>query len=566
MVAYADKPWLKHYHAGVPTHVDIPEISVPDMLERTVSKIPDNTAIYFMGRKITYKELKDHVDRLATALVDLGISRGDVVAIHLPNLPQFIITYYAALKAGARVTCISALLTGPEAKFQLNDAGAKAIVTMDGAPLGVISSIRNDTKLKHVIVASLMDYLPGKPRRPAEKEGTHQFANLIADHQPNPPQFKINPREEVAVLQYTGGTTGIPKGAMLTHHNLVSNVMQGIAWFGWNFEFGKETCLVNLPLFHIYAMTACMNVPIWHGFCMALNPDPRDLPSALSLIKSTKPSFFPGVPTLYMRLLQVKGVEKYYGDLKTIRICLSGAAPMPPEVMKQFEQVTGGTVLEAYGLTETCPATHISPSKEGRKIGSIGPPISDTDCRIVDIETGIRLMPVGEAGELAIKGPQVMKGYWNKPEETKNQLKKEIAGEPGPWLLTGDIAKMDEDGFFYIVDRKKDMIDVSGFKVYPREVDDVLFEHPSVAMAAAIGIADPKMPGSERVKAFVVVKPGVAESDETKKNIIDFAKTRLAPYKVPKEIEFRKELPTTLIGKVLKRPLRDEEKQKTGKT
>jgi long-chain acyl-CoA synthetase len=565
LVTYADKPWLKHYHKGVPAHVDVPEISIPEMLERTVAKIPDNNAIYFMGRKMTYKELKDHVDRLATALVDLGIKRGDVVAIHLPNIPQFIISYYAALKAGARVTCISALLTGPEARFQLNDAGAKAVVTMDGAPLGIINSIKNETKLQHVIVTALMDYLPGKPRRPAEKEGAHQFLNLITDHQPNPPQFKIVPKDEVAVLQYTGGTTGTPKGAMLTHRNLVANVTQAIAWVDWLFAFGKETCVVDLPLFHVYAMTACMNTPIAFGWCMALNPDPRDLPSALSVIKSTKPSFFPGVPTLYMRLLQVKGVEKYYEDLKSIKVCLSGAAPMPPEVLKQFEQVTGGTVLEAYGLTETCPATHISPSKEERKIGSIGPPISDTDCRIVDIETGTKLMPVGEAGELAIKGPQVMKGYWNRPEETKNQLKKDLVGEPGPWLLTGDIAKMDEDGFFYIVDRKKDMIDVSGFKVYPREVDDALFEHPSVAMAAAVGIPDPKTPGSERVKVFIVLKPGVTEGEETKKSIIEFAKQRLAPYKVPKEIEFRKELPTTLVGKVLKRPLREEERKKVNK-
>jgi long-chain acyl-CoA synthetase len=233
--------------------------------------------------------------------------------------------------------------------------------------------------------------------------------------------------------------------------------------------------------------------------------------------------------------------------------------------MEQMLKSFPGVVTEAYGLTETCPATHISPSREGRKIGSIGPPISDTDCRIVDIATGTKLMPVGEAGELAIKGPQVMKGYWNRPEETKSQLRREITGEPGPWLLTGDIAKMDEDGFFYIVDRKKDMIDVSGFKVYPREVDDVLFEHPSVAMAAAVGIPDPKTPGSERVKVFIVVKPGVPETEDTKKSIVEFAKQRLAPYKVPKEIEFRKELPTTLVGKVLKRPLREEEKKKAGK-
>jgi long-chain acyl-CoA synthetase len=460
------------------------------------------------------------------------------------------------------VTCISALLTAPEVKFQLNDAQAKAIITMDGQPLQIVGSIRNETKLKHVIVTSLIDYLPGKPRRPTEKEGTLQMLNLITDHQPNPPKVKINPKEDIAALQYTGGTTGTPKGAMLTHHNLVANAAQILEWYKWDLKHGGEVCMVNLPLFHIYGMTCCMNTSIADGYLMALNPDARDFASLLSLIRSTKPTFFPGVPTLYMRLLQFKGVEKYYEDLKSIRMCNSGAAPMPPEVIKQFEQLTGGTILEGYGLTECCPVTHTNPTKEMRRIGSIGLPIPNTDCRIVDIETGTRLVPVGEVGELAIRGPQVMKGYWNKPEETKNQLRSKLVGEPGPWVLTGDIAKMDEEGYFYIVDRKKDMIDVSGFKVYPREVDDKLFEHPQVAMAATVGIPDRKNPSSEIVKAFIVVKPGVPENDETKKSIIDFAKKAMAPYKVPKEIEFRKELPTTLIGKVLKRPLREEEKRK----
>jgi long-chain acyl-CoA synthetase len=563
LVTYADKPWLKHYQELVAEHVDIPEISLPDMLDRTVTKYPDNTAIYFMGRKIAYKELKDHVDRFAAALADLGIKKGDVVAIHLPNFPQFIIGYYGALRVGAMVTCISALLTAPEVKFQLNDAQAKAIITMDGQPLQIVSGIRNETKLKHVIVTSLIDYLPGKPRRSPEKEGTLQMANLIADHQPNPPKVRINPKEDVATLQYTGGTTGTPKGAMLTHYNMVANASQILEWYKWDMKHGGEACMVNLPLFHIYGMTCCMNTSVADGFLMALNPDARDFASLLSLIRSTKPTVFPGVPTLYMRLLQFKGVEKYYDDLKSIRMCNSGAAPMPPEVIKQFEQVTGGTILEGYGLTECCPVTHTNPTKEMRKIGSIGLPIPNTDCRIVDIETGTKLTPVGEAGELAIKGPQVMKGYWNKPEETKNQLKSKLVGEAGPWVLTGDIAKMDEEGYFYIVDRKKDMIDVSGFKVYPREIDDKLFEHPHVSMAATVGIPDPRNPSSEVVKAFVVLKPGVPESEETKKSIIEFAKKSMAPYKVPKEIEFRKELPTTLVGKVLKRPLREEEKRKS---
>ena len=568
MVTYADRPWVKHYHEGVVEKINIPEISLPEIFDQTVAKYPDNNAIYFLGRKITYKELKDHVDRFAAALADLGIKKGDVLAIHMPNMPQFVIAYYGALRIGAAVTCISALLTAPEAKFQLNDAQAKAIVTMDGKlgaiePLQIVNNIKNDTKLEHIIVTNLTDYLPGKPRRPAEKEGSHQMANLIADHQPNPPKVKINPKEDVAALQYTGGTTGVPKGAMLTHYNLASNAKQIRSWFGWNLKEGKETCIGNLPFFHIYGMTCCMNASIDMGFCVALTIDPRDFPSLLSLIRSTKPSFFPGVPALYTRLLQTKGIEKYYEDLKSIRMCNSGAGPLPPEVIRQFEQVTGGSILEGYGLTECCPVTHINPDKETRIIGSIGLPIPGTDCRIVDQQTGTKLMPVGEAGELAIRGPQVMKGYWNKPEETKNQLKTKFLGEAGVWLLTGDIAKMDEQGYFYIVDRKKDMIDVSGFKVYPREIDDKLYEHPQVAMAATVGIPDPKNPGSELVKAFIVLKPGIPENDETKKSIVDFARKSMAPYKVPKEIEFRKELPLNIIGKVLKYTFRDEEKKKS---
>jgi long-chain acyl-CoA synthetase len=562
LVTYADKPWLKHYHKGVPQKADLPEISLPEMLDQATSKWSNNTAIYFMGKKLTYDELEDHIDRLATALEDIGIKRGDVVAVHLPNIPQFIISYYGAMKAGATVTCVSALLTPPEVKFQLNDAGAKAIVTMDGQPFQAVESIRKETKLKYVIVTSLVDYLPGKPRRPTEKPGAYQFLNLIMDHQPNSPKVKINPKEDIAVLQYTGGTTGTPKGAMLTHYGLVSNAIQMLTWFSWDQTEGKEVCLLNLPLFHIYGMTCCMNGPISQGYTIAMNVDPRDLVSLLSLIRSTKPTFFPGVPVLYMRLLQVKGVEKYYEDLKTIRMCNSGAAPMPPEVIRQFEGVTGASILEGYGLTECCPVTHINPDKETRKIGSIGLPLPNTDCRIVDIETGTKVLPVGEVGELAIKGPQTMKGYWKKPEETTKQIKKEIGGATGPWVLTGDMAKMDEQGYFYIVDRKKDMIDVSGFKVYPREVDDILFEHPSVAMAAAVGIPDPKNPGNERVKAYIVVKPGIPENEETKKSIIQFCRTKLAPYKIPKEIEFKKELPTSVAGKVLKRTLKDEEKKK----
>jgi long-chain acyl-CoA synthetase len=566
LVSYAEKPWLKRYFKAVPPHAEYPEMSIPELLNKTASKKPDSAAIYFMGRKMSYKELKENVDRFATALARLGVKKGDVVAIHLADLPQFIIGYYGALAAGATVTAVSALFTPPEVKFQLNDSGAQTIITMDGKPLEIVNSVRKETKLKHVIVTSPSDYAPGSPKELPEKEGTHQMLNLIASNSPNLPKIKSNPKEDIAALQYTGGTTGVPKGAMLTQYNFVSNALQCSSVFSsFGLKYGEEVSLVNLPLFHIYGMTTCMNVPINMAWLMVLNADARDFNALLSLIKTTKPTYFPGVPTVYMRLLQMPGVEKYYGDLKSIKLCVSGAAPMPPETQRRFEEVTGGTIIEGYGLTEASPVTHLGPSKETRKIGSIGFPLPDTECRVVDIETASKLVPIGEAGELAMKGPQVMKGYWNKADETKNQLKSKLVNEAGPWLLTGDIAKMDEEGYFYIVDRKKDMIDVSGFKVYPREVEDKIFEHPSVAMAAVVGLPDPKTPGSEKVKAFVVLKPGVAENEDTKNSIIEFVKKSSAPYKVPKEIEFRKELPMTTVGKVLRRPLREEDKAKAAK-
>jgi long-chain acyl-CoA synthetase len=368
----------------------------------------------------------------------------------------------------------------------------------------------------------------------------------------------INPKEDIAVLQYTGGTTGVPKGAILTHMNLVANALQCGDWNEGSVR-GKEIALINLPLFHIYGQTVCMNYCVYAAAKLVLNVDPRDFPTLFSLIKQYKPTVFPGIPTLFMRMLQYQDLPKYAEAMKTIRIMNSGAAPLPPEVLKKFEEVTGGKIAEGYGLTECSPVTHSNPLIGLRKVGSIGMPFPDTDAKIVDIETGSKEVPLGEVGELAIRGPQCMKGYWNKPSETAKQMRSELCGDKGPWVLTGDMARMDEDGYFFIVDRKKDMIDVSGFKVYPREVDDVLFEHPAVAMAAAVGVPDPEIPGNERVKAFVVLKQGIEESDKLKEEIREFCRKKLAPYKVPKFIEFKKDLPMTLVGKVLKRKIREEE-------
>ncbi len=553
---YAKKPWLKFYDKDVPSHIDYPEYNIYKLLDDATKDFGRRTAIWFMKRKITYNEFKDIADRLATALVDLGVKKGDIVAIMIPNFPQFLFSFYGIQKAGGIVTACSVLHTEPELAYQLNDSGAEIIIAWDGQ-LDKINKIRDRTRLRHVIITNAMDYIPNAPRDPPEIAGTIQFVRLVNNTKPNLPKFETNAKEDVCVLQYTGGTTGLPKGAMLTHYNLVSNCVATNAWLSSETQRGKDTALTNLPLFHIYGMTVCMNSLIYNASTIALNPDPRDEKSLFEIIRSTKPALFPGVPTMYMRLLERDDLEDYAKDLKSIRICNTGAAPMPPEVLKEFEERTGGKIIEGYGLTETSPVTHINPIQGTRKIGSVGLPIPDTEVKIVDVDDYTKIMPIGESGEIMMKGPQIMKGYWNKPEETVNQKK-------GDWLLTGDIGKMDEEGYFYIVDRKKDMIIVSGFKVYQREVEDIIFEHEAIANAATIGIPNPDTPGSEKVKAYVVLKDGYKESEELVNEIREFCRQSLSPYKVPKIIQFRKELPETLVGKVLRKDLKDEEAKKRG--
>ncbi|TFG02965.1 MAG: long-chain fatty acid--CoA ligase [Promethearchaeota archaeon] len=553
---YSQKPWLKNYDEGVPAHIDYPEINVYEFLKNSADNHGSRTAIWFLKNKITYKKLDDITDRLATALVDLGVKRGDVVAIMIPNFPQFIMSYYGILKAGGIVTACSVLHTEHELAYQLNDSGAEIILAWDNQ-IEKINNIRSRTRLRHVIITNVLDYSPMAPRNPPEISGTIQFLNLVNNTKPNPPTFTTNAKQDIACLQYTGGTTGLPKGAMLTHYNLVSNCTAVVAWAAGEFREGKETILTNLPLFHIYGQTVCMNLHVLIGSTIALNPDPRDQKSLFEIIKTTNATMFPGVPTMYMRLLERDDLEDYAKDLRSIRVCNTGAAPMPPEVMKEFEERTGAIILEGYGMTESSPVVTTNPFSGERKVGSIGMPIPDTIVKIVDLEDYNKIMPSGEPGEIMVKGPQVMKGYWNKPEETENQIK-------DGWLLTGDIAKMDEDGYFYIVDRKKDMINVSGFKVYPRELEDVLFEYEAIENAAVIGIPNPDLPGSEKVKAYIVLKDGYKESDEMIAEIKEFCRQTVAPYKVPKFIEFRKELPETLVGKVLRKDLKDIEARRRG--
>ncbi|MFX1369648.1 MAG: long-chain fatty acid--CoA ligase, partial [Promethearchaeota archaeon] len=546
--------WLKQYDEGVPEHIDYPEMNLYQILDDSARDFGGRPAIWFQKRRITYKEFKDIADRLATALVNLGVKQGDVVAMMIPNFPQFLFSFYGILKAGAIVTACSVLLTERELAYQLNDSGAEIIIAHD-TQLEKINAIKDRTRLKHIIITNVFDYVPGAKRDPPELSGTMQFLNLIRDTKPNPPEVKINPKEDLAILQYTGGTTGLPKGAMLTHYNLVSNCIATYSWTASEMERGKDTGLTNLPLFHIYGMTVAMNSWIYNASAIALNPDPRDHKSLFEVIRDTKPGMFPGVPTMYMRLLERDDLEDYAKDLKCIRFCNTGAAPMPPEVLKEFEERTGAVIIEGFGLTEASPVTHVNPIKGTRKIGSIGIPISDTEAKIVDINDHTKIIPQGEEGEIIIRGPQVMKGYWNKPDATAHQIR-------DGWLLTGDIGKMDEDGYFYVVDRKKDMIIVSGFKVYPREVEDVLFEHEAIENAAVIGLPDPMTPGSEIVKAYIMLKDGYKESEDLIAEIKEFVRGSVSPYKVPKSIEVRKELPETLVGKVLRKDLKEQEQRR----
>jgi len=553
---YAAKPWLKHYDEGVPAEVEIPEMNISEFLDNSTEEFGGRTAIWFLKSKISYKKFKDIADRLATALVDLGVKKGDVVAIMLPNFPQFMFAFYGILKAGGIVTACSVLHTEHELAYQLNDAGAEIIITWD-AQLEKINNVKNRTRLRQIIITNVFDYGPSAPSSPPEIAGTIQFLNLIKNTKPNPPKFETNAKEDVAVLQYTGGTTGLPKGAMLTHYSLVANCVQMTEWTKSIMERGKMTALTTLPLFHIYGMQVCMNSYIFSGTTIALHPDPRDQKGLFEVIKATQPAMFPGVPMMYRNLLERDDLEDYAKDLRSIKVCNTGAAPMPPEVLKEFEERTGATVIEGYGMTECGPATHVNPLKGTRKIGSVGLAISSTEYKIVDLDDYTKIVPQGESGEIMIKGPQVMKGYWNKPEETAGQLK-------GEWLLTGDIGRMDEDGYLYIVDRKKDMIIISGFKVYPRELEDVLFEHEAVENAAIIGIPDPDIPGNEKVKAYIVLRDGYHESEEMENELKEFLRQNVAPYKVPKFIEFRKELPETLVGKVLRKDLKEIEAKRRG--
>jgi len=558
-----DRPWQQHWPTGVPKSIEYPRIPLHQLLRDAAKKFRSVTATKFYGRSMTYGELDDAADRFAAGLRKMGVKKGDRVGILLPNTPGYVIAFFGVLRAGGIVVQTNPLYKPRELEDLYADAGATVVVCLD-IFLPNLLKAKPKTPIEHVVVADVADWLPWllsklypiKKKKDLKKEGhwplnvpqgpwVHTFAELLESPPKADGEPLVDPANDVAVLQYTGGTTGTPKGAMLTHHNLVANVYQGCAWIP-DAKPGQERMMAALPMFHVFGLTVAMLVSVRLGATMILHPNPREIKNILKLVNKQRPTLFPGVPTMYVGMLNHPRLAKT--NMRSIKACLSGAAPLPLEVRRNFERVTGGKLVEGYGLTEASPITHANPlTAEGLVKEGIGVPLPDTDAKLVDVETGSREVPAGESGELAVRGPQVMKGYWGKPEETANVLR-------GDWLHTGDVATMDADGYFTIVERKKDMIIASGYNVYPREVEEVLFEHPAVAEAAVVGLPD--VYRGETVMAFVVLKAGATARAE---EIIAFCKERVAAFKVPKRVEFRKELPKSLVGKVLRRALREEE-------
>jgi long-chain acyl-CoA synthetase len=571
-----ERPWLANYPPDVPhTLAPFPEKSVYALLEESADRFPDHPAVVFpvapMAKRLTYREVAAQAAQLSRALASMGIRKGDRVGFVLPNCPQYVIAFYACQRLGAVVVGCNPLYTQRELSHQLQDAGIRIAIVLD-LLFPLVDAVREEAGLDRVIVSRVGDYLrfpinklaPLKQKREAKHQGhpwppvpsgadVIWWVDLMDQTYPEVPVAAVDAVEDVAALLYTGGTTGAAKGAMLTHHNMVSNVLQASSWF--DIHPGKDVMMCVLPFFHSYGLQAVMNVGIAGGMKLVLLPR-FDLTIALKAIAKEKPTLFPGVPRIYIAINESPQTKKY--DLSSIRACFSGAAPLPVAVAEKFETITGGRLVEGYGLTETSPVTHINPISGKRKFGTIGLPIPDTDCRIVDLDDPEKELARGEPGELAIAGPQVMKGYWNRPQETGEMIQQDQGGTR--WLYTGDIATMDDEGYFAIVDRKKDMILVSGFNVYPTDVEQVLYRHPKIMKVSVVGIPDETT--GEAVKAFIVLKEGESADAE---EIIAWCRDEkhgLTAYRVPKHIEFRDSLPETIVGKVLRRVLLEEEKQK----
>ncbi|HEX7973107.1 MAG TPA: long-chain fatty acid--CoA ligase [Anaerolineales bacterium] len=556
-----DRPWLNCYDEGVPHHIDYPEVPLFHFLEESARKRPDSPCTIFKGAKINYHEMNEITDRFAAGLAELGVKKGDRVGLFMPNTPQFAMAFFGILKAGGVVVATNPLYSPREIEHQVNDAGIEVMIVMSNF-YNTIKTVQPQTKIRTMIVTNLKETLPpvlgflfGLTKekkggfRVTLSEGDIWMQELISRHKPEDrPKLEIGP-DDTALFQYSGGTTGVSKAAVALHRNLVANAMQIRYWLT-NAEDGKEIVLMAIPLFHVYGLVAGMAFAMYTSASMVMVPNPRDLKDLLNNIQKYKCTIFPGVPTMYNAINNHPDVLAGKYDLSTIKCCISGSAPLMRETKDKFEALTGGKLFEGFGLSEAPTATHCNPMFGENPPGSIGLPLPDVDCRIISLDDEVTVLPVGEVGELVIQGPQVMKGYHNMPTETANALR-------DGWLYTGDIARMDEKGYFYIVDRKKELIKPGGYQVWPREVEEVISTNPKVLEVGVAGIPDPYR--GETVKAWVVLKPGETATEE---EIKGWCRERLAKFKVPTHVEFRSELPKTTVGKILRRELVRQHKEK----
>jgi long-chain acyl-CoA synthetase len=555
-----DRPWLNCYDEGVLHHIDYPEVPLYYFLEDAARKHPNTPCTIFKGAKISYREMDEITNRLAAGLAELGVKKGDRVGIFMPNTPQFVMAYFAVLKLGGIVVATNPLYSAREIEHQVNDAGIEIMLVMSNF-YNLIKGVQPKTKLRTLVVTNIKETLPPvlgflfgltKEKKGGFRvqlaEGDIWMQDLLNRHKPEDrPKVEVGP-DDIALFQYSGGTTGVSKGAVALHRNLVANSLQIRHWMV-SAEEGKETVLMAIPLFHVYGMVAGMCFAMRTAASMVMVPNPRDLKDVLTSIQKYGASIFPGVPTLYNAINNHPDVLAGKYNLGTIKACISGSAPLLRETKDKFESLTGGKLFEGYGLSEAPTATHCNPMFGENPAGSIGLPLPDVDCRIISLDDEVTVLPAGEIGELVIQGPQVMKGYHNMPTETENTLR-------DGWLYTGDIARMDEKGFFYIVDRKKELIKPGGYQVWPREVEEVIAENPKVLEVGVAGIPDPYR--GETVKAWVVLKQGETATEE---DIKLWCQERLAKYKVPSHVEFRDELPKTTVGKILRRELVRQHKE-----
>jgi long-chain acyl-CoA synthetase len=556
-----DRPWFKHYDPGVPRHIDYPDVPLHFFMEDAARKYPDRPCTIFKGGVVTYRQMDEFTDRLAGGLAALGIGKGDPVGVFMPNVPQFVLAYYAILKAGGVVVATNPLYTPPEIEHQLSDSGAELMLVTSNF-YSTVKAAQPKTHLKRLVVTNIKEFLPPLLRLlftlAREKKEGHRvelqpgdiwLANLLHQHPPdNRPKLDIRP-DDVAMYQYSGGTTGLSKAAVALHRNLVANTLQIRAWMV-DVKVGQEITLMAIPLFHVYGMMAGMSHAISVAASMVMIPNPRDMQDVISSIERYHPTIYPGVPTMYNAINNYPAVVAGKVDVSSIKACISGSAPLMRETKEKFEQLTGGKLVEGYGLSEAPTATHCNPLMGENRAGSIGLPFPDVDCRIISLDDGMTVLGTGEIGELTINSPNVMHGYLNMPTETANTLRDD-------WLYTGDIARMDEDGYFYIVDRKKELIKPGGYQVWPREVEEVISANPEVLEVGVAGIPDAYR--GETVKAWVVLKPGAQADSEA---IKAWCKGKLAPFKIPTQVEFRDSLPKTTVGKILRRELVRQDREK----